>query len=237
MRWTRCSRRFSASTVRPPSTVSLTVPASARVRRALPEVARRGALQVPARAHEEHRNADDARQRGEGAHPDRGRDREHRRDRRDQRLGHGEADRAGERVDVGGRPGDEVTRPCALDGRERQPEHAAHEVLAQLGEHLLGQHERGPAREPGQDRLDDEEDREQRRRSCRRARSSFRPGPTGRARRGAPARRGPRWRQPRADRPCRGARAGCGARAGAPASRTSGPDAIGSSSFTGPHPA
>ena len=79
----------------------------------------------------------------------------------DQRLRDGEADGARERVDVGGRARDEVAGPGALDGRERQREHAAHEVLAQLGEDLLREHERGPAREPGEDRLDDEEDREQ----------------------------------------------------------------------------
>jgi hypothetical protein len=45
----------------------------------------------------------------------------------------------------------------ALDGGERQREHAVHEVLAQLGEHLLGEHERGAAREPGQHRLREQE--------------------------------------------------------------------------------
>ena len=66
------------------------------------------------------------------------------------RLRHGEADRARQRVDVGGRPRDQVAGAGALDRRERQREHAAHEVLAQLGEHLLGEHERGAPREQGQ---------------------------------------------------------------------------------------
>ena len=59
-----------------------------------------------------------------------------------ERLGDREPDRARERVDVGGRARDEVADPGPLDGRERQREHAPHEVVAQLGEHPLGEHER-----------------------------------------------------------------------------------------------
>ena len=87
---------------------------------------------------------------------------------RDQRLGDGEADRARERVDVGRRARDEVAGAGALDGRERQREHAPHEVLAQLGEHLLREHERRAPREPGEDRLRDQEARRARARACRR---------------------------------------------------------------------
>ena len=96
----------------------------------------------------ERRHARQARQRGERVHDHGGDHGERRRDRGDQRLGDGEADRPRERVDVGRRARDEVAGAGALDGRERQREHAPHEVLAQLGEDLLGEHERRPPREP-----------------------------------------------------------------------------------------
>ena len=124
-----------------------------RVGRPLPEVARRGALQVPAHADQDRRQPDDARERRDRADEHRGDDGQQDRHRGDQRLGDGEADRARQRVDVGGRARDEIAGARTLDDGERQREHLAHEVLAQAREHLLREHERRAAREPGQDRL------------------------------------------------------------------------------------
>ena len=129
----------------------------ARVRGPLPQVAGRRAAQVPARADDERQHSGEARERGGRAHPDGGDDGEDRRDGRDQRLRDGEADGALHRGDVGGRARDEVAGAGALDGRQRQREHAVHEVLAQLREHLLGEHERGAAREQRQRRLREQE--------------------------------------------------------------------------------
>ena len=81
---------------------------------------------------------------------------------RDRRLGNSEPDRPGERIDIGGRARDEVADPGAFHGRERQSQHPAHEVLAQLREHPLGEDERGPAGEEREDRLRHEEDGEDR---------------------------------------------------------------------------
>ena len=128
-----------------------------RVRRAFPEVRGRSTPQVPARPDVESRGTGDAGQRGQRVDQD-GRDHgQDGRHRRDQRLRNRETDRAGKRIDVSGRARHEVARARALDGRERQGEHAAHEVLAQLGEDLLGEDERGATRKPGKDRLRDQE--------------------------------------------------------------------------------
>ena len=171
------------------------------------------------------------------AHPDRRTDDEQRRHARDRRLGDREPDRPRERVDVGGRARDEVADPGPLDRRERQREHAAHEVVAQLGEHPLGEDERGAAREEREDRLRDEEDGEDR---ARRGRSrpcrSPSAGPA-RASRGAAARRGPaaaasacrtstpiiarRWRPASSRAPGGASPAGVGDRAGARSCRSS----------------
>ncbi len=99
----------------------------------------------------------EAGQRRDRVDPERRSHGQHGRHCRDQRLGNGKADRAGQRVDIGGRTGDEVARPGPLDRRERQAEHAAHEVLPKLGEDLLRDHERGAPREPGQHRLREQE--------------------------------------------------------------------------------
>src|SRR5581483_9657544 len=123
----------------------------------LPQVAGRRALQVPPRPEPEHRHAGEARKRGEWVDPPRRGDSEHRRDRRDRRLRDGEPDGAGERVDVGRRARHQVAGAGALHRRERQGEHAAHEVFPQLREHLLGQDERRAAREPRQRRLREQE--------------------------------------------------------------------------------
>ncbi len=133
-----------------------------RVRGALPQVTGRRMTEVPPRAHDQNRHADDAGKRGDRAHPDGCTDDEERGHARDRRLGNREPDRPGERVDVGGRARDEVADPGALHGRERQRQHPAHEVLAQLREHPLGEDERGPAGEEREDRLRHEEDGEDR---------------------------------------------------------------------------
>ena len=133
-----------------------------RVRRALPEVAGGRVAEVPARPDEQDRRSDETGQRGDRAHPDRGGDDEERGHARDRRLGNREPDRARERVDVGGRARDEVADPGPLDRRERQREDAAHEVVAQLGEHPLREHERRAAGEEREDGLGDEEDRQDR---------------------------------------------------------------------------
>ena len=133
-----------------------------RVGRALPQVALGRAAQVPAGADQDRGQADDARQRGDRADEDRRDDRQHRRHRRDQRLGDREAHRPRERVDVRSRARDEIAGAGALDGRERQREDAAHEVLAQAREHLLGEDEGRAAREPRQDRLREHEAGQQR---------------------------------------------------------------------------
>src|SRR4029450_10039044 len=116
------SRRFSASTVRPPSTVSLTVPArvayDARSQR-YPAGARfryqrvlKKSSGTPARAGSAASGVTQiAAARAARVDPDRGAHREHRRDSGDQRFRNGEADRARERVDVRGRPRDEVAGP------------------------------------------------------------------------------------------------------------------------------
>ena len=133
-----------------------------RVGGALPEVALRRPLQVPPRPDQDRRQADDARQRCDRADEDGGDDRQQDRDRRDERLRNREADGARERVDVRGRARDEIARARALDHGERQREHLAHEVLAQIGEDLLREHERRAPREPGQHRLRDHGDGEHR---------------------------------------------------------------------------
>jgi hypothetical protein len=132
-------------------------PGERRVRRALPEIRVRRALQVPARADPQSGDTDDARQRRDRVDPERRADGQDGRHRRNQCLGNGEADRPGQRVDVGRRTGDEVAGPGPFDRRERQAEHAAHEVLPKLGEDLLRDHERGSPCEPGQHRLREEE--------------------------------------------------------------------------------
>ena len=147
--------------MRPPSTVSPTVPGERRVGGPLPEIAGGSAAQIPPCAQPQHRHAGETGDRRERVDPDHCDDGEQRRHGRDQRLGQCEADRAGERVDVRRRAGDQVARPGALDGRERQAQHPIHEVLAQLREHLLGEDERGPPREPRDDRLHRDEEREE----------------------------------------------------------------------------
>ena len=101
-----------------------------RVRRPLPEVARRGVAEVPPRPDEQDRRSDETGQRGDGAHPHGGRDDEECGHARDRRLGDRESDRARERVDIGRRAGDEVADPGPLDGGERQRENPTHEVVA-----------------------------------------------------------------------------------------------------------
>ncbi len=165
-----------------------------RVRRALPEVAGRRVAEVPPRPDDQDRRTDETGQRSDRADPDCGGDDEERRHARDRRLGDREPDRARERVDVGGRARDEVADPGPLDGRERQRQHAPHEVVAQLGEHPLGEHEGRPAGEEGEHRLGDEEDRQDRRRPGRSAPCRSPSAAPGRASPGAAARRAP-WRR------------------------------------------
>ena len=121
-------------------------PREPRVGGALPEVPLRRAAQVPPRSDPERRDAGDERERRGRAHPDRCGHGEHGRERGDEGLGDREPNRSSQRVDVGRRAGHEVARPRALDGRERKREDAAHEVLAQLGEHQLRDDERRPSR-------------------------------------------------------------------------------------------
>ena len=111
------------------------------IRGTLPEVATGGVAEVPASADEQDRYADDAGQRRDRAHPEGSCDNEQRSHTRDRGLGDRKPDRPGERIDVGGRARDEVADPGPLDRREGQREDPAHEVLAQLGEHLLGENE------------------------------------------------------------------------------------------------
>jgi hypothetical protein len=92
----------------------------------------------------------------QGADPDGRGHGEHRRDRRNQRLGHGEAHRAGQRVDVGRGARDEIACARPLDRRKREAEHTTHEILAELGEDLLREHEGRPPGEPREDGLEDE---------------------------------------------------------------------------------
>ena len=132
-----------------------------RVRRALPEVARRSPVEVPPGAEEEQRDAREAGEGRQGADPNGRGHGEHRRDRRDQRFRDGKAHRTSERVDVSGGARDEVAGAGPLHRRERQAQDAAHEVLAELGEDPLREHERGPPREPGEHGLHDEEPGEQ----------------------------------------------------------------------------
>ena len=54
-----------------------------------------------------------------------------------------------QRVDVPGGAGDQVAGAGALDRRQRQRDDPLHELLAQLGEHLLAEDEGLPARGPG----------------------------------------------------------------------------------------
>ncbi len=68
-----------------------------------------------------------------------------------------------ELVDVAGRAGDQVAGAGPLDGRQRQGDDAVHELLAQVGEDLLGEHERLSSRGPRERRLDDDRAREQQR--------------------------------------------------------------------------
>ena len=126
------------------------------VRRPLPEVPRRCAAQVPARPDQDRRQPDHTGQRQDRADDDGRDDRQQDGDCGDQRLGDREAHRARERVDVGCRAGDEIACARPLDDGERQREHLAHEVLAQMREHPLREHERRAARKPGQHRLRDD---------------------------------------------------------------------------------
>ena len=123
----------------------------------LPEVAGGRAAEVPACADDERQHAGKAGERRGRTHPDGGHDRQHDRHGGDQSLRDGEADGALHRGHIGGRARDEIAGAGAFDGRERQREHAVHELLAQLGEHLLGEHERRAAREPRQHRLREQE--------------------------------------------------------------------------------
>ncbi len=100
--------------------------------------------------------------RGDRADEDCRDDRQQRRHRSDQRLGDCKADRPGECVHVRRGAGDEIAGTGALDGREWQRQDSPHEVLAQACEHLFGEHEGRAACEPGQDRLREHEDGEQR---------------------------------------------------------------------------
>ena len=189
MRLTRSSRRLNASTVRPPSTVSLTVPAScaydARSQR-YPAGARFRYQRVPTRstgaptmhgsaaigltqtAATTVRNVVTA---------------------ATSVSGNGEAHGSSESVDVCGRSRHEVAGAGPFHGRERKREHALHEVLPQLGEHLLGENERGEAREERQDRLGDQRHREENHERVDVAGWSCRPARTERASRAGAGRR------------------------------------------------
>ncbi len=112
------------------------------IRGTLPEVSGGGIAQIPAGADDEDRHADEAGKRRDRAHPDRRADDEERRDARDRGLGDREPHGAREGVDVGRRPRDEIADSRPLDGGERQRENAPHEIVPQLGEHPLGEHER-----------------------------------------------------------------------------------------------
>ena len=126
------------------------------------------------------RRADDRGQSGDRADPECGADRQRRRDRRDQRLRQREADRSRHRVDVRGRARDQVAGAGALDRRERQCEHAAHEVLTELCEHLLGENDTMlAARRTSQPSAQRETPRA-RARGRRCGRASCRSGPTAR---------------------------------------------------------
>ena len=81
----------------------------------------------------------------------------------------------------------EMRSPVSPLDRREQAEHAAHEVLPKLGEHLLREYERGAPREPGQHRLREEEQGEDAR-ACRRKPASSRPGRTARDGPAAPVR-------------------------------------------------
>ena len=218
MRRTRSSRRPSASIGSPALDRLADRTRERRVGGPFPEVPRRRAMEVPARAEPEERHADDARERRDRADPDGCGDGQHRRHRSDQRLGNGEADRPRERVDVRGRARDQVAGAGALDGRERQGQHAQHEVLAELGEHLLGEDERRAPGEERENRLGDEEAGEDERRSRRCAASSSRPASDWTS---SPSSSGParpvKRPQPRAGRPCPATRGGAGGRAPVPA--------------------
>ena len=219
--------------MRPPSTVSPTVPLSVAYAAPLPEVARGRAAQVPARADPERGDAGDAGQCRERVDPDRGGDGQERRHGRDQRLRQGEADGARQRVDVRRRAGDQVAGAGPLDGRERQREHAPHEVLAQLGEH--GSESTKDARRARKVKIVcATRATASTATSCRRGCASSPPRPTGRARPAAAARPVPRSRPRRGGRPSARGRAGAGRPGSAAWARSSLPAAIGSSSLIRP---
>ena len=160
MRRTRRRPRPSASTVRPPSTVSPTVPVivayAARSQR-YPAGARFRYHRVPIRiagSPTRHDSAATGLTRTAATTVSRIVTPEM------SVSGNREAHRACERVDVRGRARDEIARARPLDDGERQREHLAHEVLAQVGEHLLREHERRAPREPGEHRLRDHRDDE-----------------------------------------------------------------------------
>ena len=79
-----------------------------------------------------------------------------RRDGADEDRRDAEADDVRERLDVVRRARDEVAGAGPLDGRQRQLDDPAHELLAQLGEDRLAHDERGPAGEPRDDGLHDD---------------------------------------------------------------------------------
>ena len=74
------------------------------------------------------------RQRDQAAGEERAADRQHGRDRRDQHPGNGEPHRPRDGLDVVRRARHQVAGSRALHRGERQPHHARHEALAQLGE-------------------------------------------------------------------------------------------------------
>ena len=132
-----------------------------RVGLALAQVARGRPAEVPPRADRDQRRAGQQRQRHQRAGDERRDDGQRDRDRGDQHLGHREAHGPGQSLDVAGAAGDQVAGAGPLDGRQRQRQDAGQEVLAQVGEDRLGDHEAGPAGEPGQHGLGDQGEREQ----------------------------------------------------------------------------
>jgi len=71
----------------------------------------------------------------------------------DQDLGHRVAHGTGEHVHVGGHPGEQVPRAGRLHRRQRQVDDPLQEVLAQLGEDQLSEHQRQQPRGAGEQRL------------------------------------------------------------------------------------
>ena len=112
-----------------------------RVRGRLAQVARRGPAQVPARGQQQRRHAHEQRQRDAPVHGDGGDDGEQHGRRRDQDPRHAEPHGVLHPVDVVGGPAQQVTGAGPLDHRQRQPGHRGDELLAQLGEHRLAEHQ------------------------------------------------------------------------------------------------